>query len=91
MSSSKPLHELALPCGNCPVGPVPRPSAKWSRPYDVSGGYAEAPWSYKFSDHREVGGMWIPSAAIAMFERSDGPWEYFRCSVTSVVSSATPV
>lgn len=28
-----------------------------SRPYDVAAGYAEAPWYYEFSDHREFGGL----------------------------------
>jgi hypothetical protein len=55
-----------------------------SRPYDVPGGYAEAPWYYEFSDHREFGGVRIPARAVATFEKSDGAWEYFRCRVTSV-------
>jgi hypothetical protein len=55
-----------------------------SRPYDVPDGYAEAPWHYDFDDHREFGGIRIPSAAVATYERSDGPWEYFRGQVTSV-------
>ena len=54
------------------------------RPYDVPGGYAEAPWRYDLSDHREFKGMRIPATAVATFEKSDGPWEYFRCSITSV-------
>lgn len=61
-----------------------------SRPYDVSGGYAEAPWSYEFSDHRGFGGVRIPSAAVAMFEKGDGPWEYLRCRVLSVAFGKTP-
>ena len=36
-----------------------------SRPYDVPGGYAEAPWHYAFSDHRDFGGVRIPAAAVA--------------------------
>jgi hypothetical protein len=55
-----------------------------ARPYDVPGGYAEAPWFYEFSDHREFGGVRIPATAVATFEKSDGPWEYFRCTITSV-------
>lgn len=55
-----------------------------SRPYDVPGGYEEAPWRYDFSDYRNFGGTRLPSAAVATYERSDGPWEYFRCRVTSV-------
>ena len=55
-----------------------------SRPYDVPGGYAEAPWYYKFSEHRDFGGVRIPAAAIATFEKNDAPWEYFRVRVISV-------
>ena len=55
-----------------------------SRPYDVPGGFADAPWYYQFSDHREFGGVRIPTTAVATFEKGDGPWEYFRGRVTSV-------
>ena len=34
--------------------------------------------------HREFGGIRMPSAAVATYERSDGSWEYFRGQVTSV-------
>jgi hypothetical protein len=54
------------------------------RPYDVPGGYEEAPWHIDYSDHRDFGGIRLPSAAVATYERSDGAWEYFRCRVTSV-------
>jgi len=56
-----------------------------SRPYDIPGGFAEAPWHYKFDDHREFDGIRIPSRAVATYERSDGAWEYFRGQVISVV------
>ena len=55
-----------------------------SRPYDVTDGYETAPWHYAFSEHREVKGWHIPTAAIATFEKEDGPWEYFRGKITSV-------
>jgi len=55
-----------------------------SRPYDLPDGYAQAPWYYEFSDHREFGGVRIPVTAVATFEKEDGPWEYFRGRVTSV-------
>jgi hypothetical protein len=60
-----------------------------ARPYDVPGGYAEAPWTYEFSDHREFGGVRIPAAAVATFEKSDGPREYFRGSIASVTLGTT--
>ena len=60
-----------------------------ARPYDVPGGYTEAPWFYEFSDHREFGGVRIPATAVATFEKSDGPWEYFRGTITSVALGRT--
>jgi hypothetical protein len=56
-----------------------------SRPYDVPGGYEEAPWHYDFDDHRDFGGIRIPSKAVATYERKDGAWEYFRGQVISVI------
>ena len=53
-----------------------------SRPCDLPDGYAEAPWYYEFSDHREFGGVLIPATAVATFEKDDGPWEYFRGRIT---------
>jgi hypothetical protein len=62
-----------------------------ARPFDVPGGYAEAPWYYEFRDHREVGGVRIPTEAIAGFEYRDGPREYFRGRITSVTfETASP-
>ena len=61
-----------------------------SRPYDVPDGYAEAPWYYEFSDHREFGGVRIPAATVATFEKGDGAWEYFRGRITSVTFRTTP-
>jgi len=55
-----------------------------SRPYDLPDGYAEAPWYYEFSDHREFGGVRIPAAAVATFEKDDGPWEFFRGRIIAV-------
>jgi hypothetical protein len=54
------------------------------RPYDVPDGYAEAPWHCDFSDPRDFGGVRLPSTMTATYDRDDGPWEYFRCEVTSV-------
>ena len=60
-----------------------------ARPYDVPSGYAEAPWYYEFSDHRDFGGVRIPAAAVATFEKSDGLWEYFRGRITSATFGTT--
>jgi hypothetical protein len=61
-----------------------------SRPYDVPGGYAEAPWYCEFSDHSEFGGVRIPAEAVARCEKEDGPWEYFRGRITSVTLGTAP-
>jgi hypothetical protein len=55
-----------------------------SRPFDVPGGYAEAPWSYEFSEHREFEGMRMPATGVASFDKNDGPEDYFRGRITSV-------
>jgi hypothetical protein len=54
------------------------------RPYDVPGGYAEAPWQYDFGDHRDFGTMRIPARGVASFAKAGEPREYFRGRVTSV-------
>ena len=62
-----------------------------SRPYDVPDGYVSAPWHYEFSDHQEFAGVRIPGSAVALFEKDDGPWEYFQGRITSVTfGTASP-
>jgi len=62
-----------------------------ARPYDVPGGYAAAPWHYEFSDHQEFAGVRIPAIATALFEKDDGPWEYFQGRITSLTfGTASP-
>ena len=60
-----------------------------SRPYDVPDGYGSAPWHYEFSDHQEFAGVRIPAAVVAIFEKDDGPWEYFQGRITSVTFGTT--
>lgn len=62
-----------------------------ARPYDVPSGYAEAPWHYRFGDHRELGGVRVPATAVATFEKSDGSWEYLRINITKVSPSKSSV
>ena len=62
-----------------------------SRPYDVPGGFAESPWHYEFSDHADFNGVRIPSAAIATYDKEDGPWEYFHGRITSIDFKPTPI
>jgi hypothetical protein len=59
-----------------------------SRPYDTPEGYAEAPWKYEFSDHREFGRVRIPAMAVATYEKDDGAWVYFRGKIMSVTFEA---
>lgn len=54
------------------------------RPYDVPGGFAESPWYYNFSDHREISAVRVPTAAIATYDKEEGPWQYFRGRITSI-------
>ena len=44
-----------------------------SRPYDVPDGFAEAPWYYEFSDHQDYNGVRIPAAAVATYDKEEGP------------------
>jgi hypothetical protein len=71
------------------LGDVIRASSS-ARPYDVPGGYAEAPWHCDFGSPCEFGGVRIPASMSATYERDDGPWEYFRCEVTSVDREGRP-
>jgi hypothetical protein len=64
-------------------GDVVRASSP-ARPYDVPGGFAEAPWIYEFGDHGEFNGMRVPGTAVARFERNEGPWEYLRMRIRSM-------
>ncbi len=61
-----------------------------ARPYDVPGGYDEAPWHYAFSDHREIGGVRIPVTAVATYDKSDGAWEYFRGRILKITYEKNP-
>jgi len=54
-----------------------------ARPYDVPGGFEDAPWRYDFSDHREFDGVRIPASVVATYDLPDEPWEYLRAEVTS--------
>ena len=65
-------------------GEIIRASSK--RHYDIPNGFIEAPWRYDFSDHRDYGGIRIPASAVATYDKSDGPWVYWRGRITSVVS-----
>lgn len=60
-----------------------------ARPYDVSGGYEEAPWSLQFDDHRQYGDVRIPSMVVATYHKKDGDWEYLRAKVVEIIHETT--
>jgi hypothetical protein len=66
-------------------GDIVRASGK--RHYDVPDGFVEAPWGYDLSDHRGYGGVRMPASAVATYNKPDGPWEYWRGRITSVVAA----
>lgn len=49
-----------------------------ARPYDVPGGYEEAPWRVTYDNHRDFNGARLPETAVMTFDKPDGPWEYMR-------------
>ena len=55
-----------------------------ARPYDVPGGFEDAPWRYDFSDHREIDGVRGPASVVATYLLPDEPWEYLRAQVTGM-------
>lgn len=54
------------------------------RHYDVPDGFVEADWGYEFSDHRDFDGLRLPAAAVATYNKAEGPWEYWRGHLTGV-------
>jgi Family of unknown function (DUF6544) len=57
--------------------------ASGTRPYDVPGGFEEAPWTCEFSGHRGFGEIQMPEEAVATYAKRDGEWAYLRCEVVS--------
>lgn len=55
-----------------------------TRPYDIPGGFAEAPWRCEFSNYRSFEGTRVPGSAVATYEKPDGDWTYWRGEVTSM-------
>ena len=60
--------------------------ASSTRYYDVPDGFVPAPWHHDFSDHPVYNSVRIPASAIATYDKSDGPWVYWRGKITSVVA-----
>ena len=55
-----------------------------ARPYDVPGGFEDAPWRYDLSAHREIDGVRVPASVVATYLLPDEPWEYLRAEVTGM-------
>lgn len=55
-----------------------------ARPYDVPGGYEDAPWTIEFGDHRRIGGIRMPGTGVATYHKEEGDWEYFRARIMDV-------
>jgi hypothetical protein len=55
-----------------------------ARPYDVPGGFEDAPWRYDLSGHRQIDDVRVPAAVVATYELPDEPWEYLRAEVTGM-------
>lgn len=55
-----------------------------ARPYDLPGGFAEAPWGYEFGKHQEFHGVRIPTTAVAWFDKGEEPREYLRLRICSM-------
>ena len=58
--------------------------ARSTRPYDIPGGFVEAPWRCEFSNYRSFDDVRIPTSAVATYEKSDGDWTYWRGETTPV-------
>lgn len=57
--------------------------ASSKRHYDVPDGFVEVPWRVDYSDYRDFGSVRIPTSAVATYEKSDGPWVYWKGKITS--------
>ena len=55
-----------------------------ARPYDVPGGFEDAPWRYDLTDHEEIDGVRVPASVVATYLLPDEPWEYLRAEVTGM-------
>lgn len=55
-----------------------------ARPYDVPGGYEEAPWQIIFDNHRDFNGARLPQTAVMTFSKPDEAWEYMRVRLVGV-------
>lgn len=55
-----------------------------SRPYDVPGGYEEAPWEIVFDKHRDFNGAWLPGTAVMTFNKPGAAWECMRVRLLDV-------
>ncbi len=60
--------------------------ASSTRYYDVPDGFVSAPWYYDLAEHHDDNGVRIPTSAIATYDKSDGPWTYWRGKITALIA-----
>jgi hypothetical protein len=68
-------------------GEVTRASS--TRPYDIPGGFVEAPWRCEFSNYLSHEGVRVPGSAVATYEKSGGDWTYWRGRTTLMKDTST--
>ncbi|MBU2985634.1 hypothetical protein KO528_09760 [Saccharophagus degradans] len=57
--------------------------AAGNRFIEVDDTFKEMQWDYKFANHTAINGIKIPLNAVATYYKPEGPWEYFRVTITS--------
>ena len=53
------------------------------RPDEVNGAFVERPWTGRFDNWQRLGGVMIPTEAEVAWETTDGPFTYWRGTVTT--------
>lgn len=59
-----------------------------SRPYQQGGSFVPRPWAGTFSEYGTIDGVRIPTRGEVYWELPDGPYTYWRGTVTSVEPAA---
>jgi hypothetical protein len=79
VGSAQPAVRLELDAAGDIVG-------TWcdARPYREGGTSAPRPWAGTFGDYAVVGGVRIPTSAEVRWELADGPFTYWRGTVTAL-------
>jgi hypothetical protein len=65
-------------------------AASDARPFRRAGGWTPTPWSGRFSDYRELGGMRVPTAAEVGWDPPEGRFVYWRGRILAALALDTP-